>query len=142
MKRRNAVAYLLAEVVALSIACSAAAFVALPSAGALGGITIGVDPRFAFGIVERSVCPDGSLEFTSIRRSYHRPGEAEMHLDCVASDGSRSNVLLQGVLLVLGVAFLAIFVPVFVIFGLPLGLIAYLVTRAIVSLSNGPIGAR
>jgi hypothetical protein len=132
--RRPIVVYLFAQVVALSLACAAAAFVGLPLAGFLGGGAIGVAPDLAFGIVEPVVCPDGSyLEFTAIRRSYHRPGEAELHVECVAADGSRKDVLLPAVLSVLGVAFLAVFAPVLVLVGLPLTLVAYVGTRAILS---------
>jgi hypothetical protein len=125
--------YLLAQVVALSIACSAAVFVGVPSAGFLGGTAIGAAPEFAFGSVERFICPDGTLEFTSIRRSYHRPGEFEPHLACVGADGDRVDVLFRGILSVLGVAFLVAFVPVLLFVGTPLALLAHFVTRALLS---------
>ena len=136
--RRPLLIYLLAQVVALSIACSAAAFVGVPMAGALGGGAIGAAPEFAFGAVKGFTCPDGIQEFTAVRRSYHRPGEFEPHLECVGADGGRVDVLFRAILSVLGLAFLVAFVPVLLLVGIPLAVLAYLGTRAVLSHRNAP----
>ncbi|OGO09969.1 MAG: hypothetical protein A2Y93_10355 [Chloroflexi bacterium RBG_13_68_17] len=68
---------------------------------------MGVAPRQTSAVAAPLLCRDGSQLATSeVRRSYHRPGESEPHLECIASDGTRRNGLLPAIGAVLGLAFL------------------------------------
>jgi len=124
--------HLLAQVLAWTIACSMAGIVGLIGSGAIGGIAMGVAPEFAFGLVEGYVCPEGSsLSYTSVRRSYHRPGESEPVIECVAPDGTRQDVVGRSILAVLALSLLAVFVPSLLIIGVPLAIVAYLLGRLV-----------
>jgi len=68
---------------------------------------MGVAPRQTSAVAAPLLCRDGSQLATSeVRRSYHRPGESEPHLECIASDGTRRDVLFPAIGAVLGLAFL------------------------------------
>jgi hypothetical protein len=98
----------------------------------LAGAAIGVAPEATFGLVERLIRPgDSSLECYGVRCSYHRPGENETHLECVHPDGGREVVVWQAIARVLGLAFLAVFVPVFLVVYLLLSSAAVLVARGL-----------
>jgi len=135
--------HLLAQIVAITLACSVGGFIALVSFGAIGGTAIGVAPQFAFGLVEGYVCPEESrLAISSIRRSYHRPGEAEPVVECVAPDGTRQDVVGQSIVAVLALAFLIVFVPTIVVIGVPLAVIAFLLSWAVLRNRNDPASVR
>jgi hypothetical protein len=140
--QRSLKIHLLAQLIAWTIACCSAGFVGLTSFGALGGVAMGVAPEFTFGIVERAICPEGAqMEFNSIHRSYHQPGEREPHLECVAADGARLDVLLPGILSVLVLSFLVTSGPILLGVGLPLTAIAYLAARAMAKRGAEPAGS-
>ena len=100
--------------------------------GALGGVAMGVAPERTFRLTEGLLCADDArLEYFSIRRSYHRPGEGEPHVECVAVDGTRQDVLLKAILVVLLMAFTAVFVSAFLALLIPFSLAAYFAGRDI-----------
>lgn len=104
---------LLIQLLALVAVCGASAFLALISFGALGGLSIALAPRSAFQMVEGVVCPAGSsIDYYEQKYSYHRPGESEPHVECVAPDGSRTDVTLKAIAAVLAGSFLVCFLPV------------------------------
>jgi hypothetical protein len=114
---------------ALITALMISGFCALVSMGGIGGLAMGVAPEATFGLVENFVCPEGaSLEYYSVQRSYHEPGESEPHVECVSADGTREDALLRAVLTVLGGAFLIVFAPLFI----PLALLALIVPHKLV----------
>lgn len=104
---------LLIQLLALAAVCGAATFLALVSFGALGGVSMAVAPRPVFQLVEGVVCPAGSsIDYYEQRYSYHRPGESEPHVECVAPDGSRTDVTFKAIGAVLAGSFLVCFLPV------------------------------
>ena len=114
---------------ALITALMLSGFCALVSMGGIGGVAMGVAPEFTFGLVGDFVCPEGaSLEYYSVQRSYHEPGESEPHVECVSVDGTRENALIPAILTVLGGAFLIVFVPLFI----PLAILALVVPHKLV----------
>jgi hypothetical protein len=116
--------------VAASLACLGAGFIALISSGAIGGSAIGVAPQVTFDLVEPVLCQPGeTLEFHSIRRSYHLPGESEPRLECVDEAGLRRDVLGRGILYVLGAVFLATWLIAFLLIAIPLVIAALLLVR-------------
>ncbi len=123
-------ASLLTCAVAASLACLGAGFIALISTGAIGGSAMGVAPQVTFDLVEPVLCNSGeTLEFNSVRRSYHQPGEGEPHLECVDETGLRRDVLGQGILSILGAVFLATWLMGFLLISIPLGITALLLVR-------------
>lgn len=102
--------------IAVVIAIIIASIFALILAGAIGGVSIGVAPESTFGLVERFICPEGShLEYLSIKRSYHEPGESEPFLKCVSENGTETDVLGKGIFAVILLfyifAFFLAFIP-------------------------------
>lgn len=103
----------LVQLIGLLVVCGFAGFFALISFGAVGGVSMGVSPEPTFKMVEGVVCPEGStLEYSESRYSYHEPGEAEPHVECVSANGDRSDVTLPAIGAVLGGAFLLCFLPI------------------------------
>ena len=122
--------YIPAQLGAILLAGGLAGFASLILGGALGGVAMGVAPEPTFRLTEGLLCADDArLEYFSIRRSYHRPGESEPHVECVAADGTRQDVLLKAILVVLLIAFAAAFTSVFVILLIPFSLAAYCAGR-------------
>jgi hypothetical protein len=92
------------------LAACVAGFLATILFGAIGGVAMGIAPKTAFGWTAPLLCPPGSfLEYRSVVRSYHRPGESEPHLDCYWRGDRREDVLLKGIALVLGGSWLLVF---------------------------------
>jgi len=110
-----------------------AGFTAIILMGGIGGTAMGVAPEFTFGMVKNIVCPEGTLEYYSQKRSYHEPGESEPHVECVSDDGVQEDVLLPAILGVLGATFLVAFGVVFLLVFIPLAIVAFIVTRKVMS---------
>ena len=104
---------LLVQLLGLLIVCGCAGFFALTSFGVIGGVSMGVSPEPTFKLVEGVVCPEGStVEYYEKKYSYHEPGEAEPHVECVSADGERNDVTLPAIGAVLGGSFLLCFFPI------------------------------
>ena len=76
-----------------------------------------------------SANPVRRSNISSIRRSYHQPGESEPHLECVDEAGLRRDVLGRGILYVLGAVFLTTWLVAFVLIAIPLVITALLLVR-------------
>jgi hypothetical protein len=113
------------------IICPTAVFTALILLGGIGGTALGVAPDFSFGVVRNLICPNGELQYEELRRSYHTPGEREPNLVCISDDGLEKDVILQGVLTVLGATFILVFAISLIILFVPLSIIALVVTGKI-----------
>lgn len=126
------VSHLIVQLALVAVVAAAAALMALILAGALGGVAIGVAPQATFGLVKGVLClPGTELRYSSVQRSYHQPGESEPQLECVWPDGRSQDVLLRGIVAVLGLAFLSSFAAVFVPVFVPLSLLGFIVTHKI-----------
>ena len=107
-----------------------AGFLALITAGGIGGVAIGVAPEFTFRQVEDLICPAGTtLAYDSVQRSYHEPGESEPIVECVREDGTAQDALLRAIFIVLGVTFLAIFLIAFLGLLIPIEIIVLIISR-------------
>ncbi len=121
---------LVALSLALLMACGLSVFPALTLGGALGGAAMGVAPEPVFGLTEGFLCEDDArLEYFSVRRSYHIPGESEPHLECVDPDGTRHDVLPGAILLVVLGAIGAVFAGSFILLAIPFSLAAWFISR-------------
>lgn len=104
---------LLVQLLGLLVVCGCAGFFALTTFGAIGGVSMGVSPEPTFKLVEGVVCPEGStVEYYEKKYSYHEPGEAEPHVECVFANGEHSDVTLPAIGTVLGGSFLLCFLPI------------------------------
>ncbi len=107
-----------------------AGFLALITAGGIGGVAIGVAPEFTFRQVEGLICPAGTtLAYDSVQRSYHEPGESEPIVECVREDGTSQDALLRAIMIVLGVAFLGIFLIAFLGLLIPIEIFVWIISR-------------
>jgi hypothetical protein len=121
---------LVAPILALLLACGLSAFPALALGGALGGTAIGIAPEPVFGLTGGLLCQGSArLEYFSVRRSYHLPGESEPHLECVEPDGTRHDVLPEAIVIVVWGAICAVFAGSFVILAIPFTVAAWLASR-------------
>ncbi len=128
--------HLLVQLLVVVFVGAITGFNALILMGGVGGVAMGVAPEFSFGLVADVVCPEGTLEYYSIQRSYHEPGESEPHVECVSEEGESEDVLLLAVLAVLGLTFAAAFVITFPLMWLPLAVVAWIVTRRVMKTSS------
>ena len=130
--KKKWIAHLIVQLLLLILACGTAGFTALVALGVVGGTSLGVAPQQAFGLVGGLICPAPErLEYTDIRRSYHRPGESEPRVECVSPDGKRRDVTGQAIATVLGVSAVVSFLLVFMVIYLPLGLLGLFVVSKI-----------
>lgn len=131
MTGRRFTSHLLVQLLVVAVAGVSAAFSALVLTGGIGGVAMGVAPEFSFGLVADIVCPEGRLEYYSVRRSYHQPGESEPHVECVGEEGQREDVLVPAILAVLGLTFAAVFVSAFLPVWILLAVTGWFVTRRV-----------
>ena len=104
---------LFVQLFGLLIVCGCAGFFALTSFGIVGGVSMGVNPVSTFEMVEGVVCPEGStIDYYEKKYSYHEPGEAEPHVECISANGDHSDVTLPAIGTVLGGSFLLCFLPI------------------------------
>lgn len=128
---RRFVNHLLVQLILVVVVAATAGLGAFTLMGAVGGTAMGVAPEFSFGLVEDIVCPEGTLEYYSVQRGYHEPGESEPHVECVSLEGEREDVLLPAIGAVLGMTFTAAFVVGFLLLWIPLAVVGWLVTRRV-----------
>lgn len=125
--------HLIVQFVMLIVAATIVFIPAITIMGGIGGTAIGVAPEFTFRLVNGIVCPEGTLEYYSVQRSYHEPGESEPHVECIRPDGHRENVLIPAIFSVLGFTFLTAFSGFLLITFIPLSAVAFILTRKIIS---------
>jgi hypothetical protein len=101
------------SVLIILVVITASAVTALIFMGAAGGSSFAVAPEFNLGLVEGLICPDGTrVEYEEIKRSFHLPGESQPHTTCINDLGEEvEDVTLKSIGAVLGMYFLACFVP-------------------------------
>lgn len=104
----------------LIIVCVASTFIALISFGAIGGLAIASAPEQTFQFVAPVTCPNGTVEYSEFTASYHRPGERGIVVECVQSDGARTDITGTSIFYALVAFYLACFLPLCI----PGGLVA------------------
>ncbi|MBI3162362.1 MAG: hypothetical protein HYZ23_07615 [Chloroflexi bacterium] len=111
------------QIIGIIIVCMVSTFIALVSFGGIAGVAIAADTEKIFKMTAPLACPNGVLEYEEYTASYHRPGESGFFVECVASDGTRTDITGQTLLYSLLGFYLACFLPLCI----PGGLVALIV---------------
>ncbi len=99
------------QIIGLIIVCVASSFIALVSFGAIGGVTMASAPEQTFQYVAPLTCPDGTMEYQQYQASYNRPGEYSIIVECIAPDGTRTDITGASIGYALAGFYLACFLP-------------------------------
>ena len=111
------------QIIGMVIVCMISTFIALVSFGGIAGVTIASSPEQIFQLTESLTCPNGTMEYQEFQASYNRPGESNFYVECVAADGSRSDVTFAAI----GYALLGFYLACFLPLCIPGGLLALIV---------------
>jgi hypothetical protein len=114
---------LIGQIIGIVIVCMISSFVALVSFGGIAGVTMASSPERIFQLVAPLSCPNGKVDFEQYKASYNRPGETNIYIDCVAADGTRTDVTLKSI----GYALLGFYLACFLPLCVPGGLVAIIV---------------
>jgi hypothetical protein len=114
---------LIGQVIGIVIVCMISTFIALVSFGGIAGVTMASSPEQVFQYVAPLSCPDGTMKYEEYTASYNRPGETNFYVECVAADGSKTDITLQSV----GYALLGFYLACFLPLCVPGGLVAIMV---------------
>ena len=114
---------IIGQIIGIVIVCMFASFTALVSFGGIAGVSIASDPEAIFKYAAPLTCPNGAVEYEEYTASYNRPGESNFFVECVASDGTRTDITLQSIGYSLVGFYLACFLPLCI----PGGLLAVII---------------
>jgi hypothetical protein len=114
---------IIGQIIGIVIVCMFASFTALVSFGGIAGVSMASDPEAIFKYAAPLTCPNGTVEYEEYTASYNRPGESNFFVECVASDGTRTDITLQSIGYSLVGFYLACFLPLCI----PGGLMAVIV---------------
>lgn len=102
---------LIGQIIGITIVCMVSSFIALVSFGGIAGVTIASDPQKIFELVAPLSCPNGMMKYEEYTASYNRPGESNFFVECVAADGSTTDITLPSIGYSLLGFYLACFLP-------------------------------
>jgi len=122
MKNRLA-GVIIGQIIGLIIVCVISTFIALVSFGGIAGVAIAANTKQIFQLTAPLSCPNGKVEYQEYTASYNRPGESQFYVECVASDGTRTDITLQSI----GYALLGFYLACFLPLCIPGGLLAIIV---------------
>jgi hypothetical protein len=111
------------QILGVIIVCLLSSFIALVSFGGIAGVTMASKPEQIFQLVSPLSCPGGTVKYEEYSASYNRPGESNIYVECVASDGTSVDITLPSIGYSLLGFYLACFLPLCV----PGGLVAIIV---------------
>ena len=114
---------IIGQIIGIIIVCVISTFIALVSFGGIAGVTIAAKPEQMFQYTAPLTCPNGTMEYEEYTASYNRPGESQFNVNCVASDGTRTDITLQSI----GYALLGFYLACFLPLCIPGGLAAIIV---------------
>ena len=114
---------IIGQIIGIIIVCMISSFIVLVSFGGIAGVTMASDPEGIFKLTAPLSCPKGKVDFQQSHATYNRPGENEFNVDCVAPDGTHTDVSLQSIGYALFGFYLACFLPLCI----PGGLLAIIV---------------
>jgi hypothetical protein len=114
---------LIGQIIGILIVCMFSTFVALVSFGGIAGVTMASNPEKIFGFVAPLSCPNGTMQYEEYTASYNRPGETNFYVECVAADGSSTDITLQSI----GYSLLGFYLACFLPLCIPGGLVAVIV---------------
>jgi hypothetical protein len=109
---------LIGQIIGIVIVCAISSFIALVSFGGIAGVSMASKPEQIFKLVAPLSCPDGTVNFEEYTASYNRPGESNFYVECVASDGTTTDITLPSIGYSLLGFYLACFLPLCVPGGL------------------------
>jgi len=102
---------LIGQIIGIAIVCMVSSFIALVSFGGIAGVTIASNPQQIFELVAPLSCPNGTMNYEEYTASYNRPGESNFFVECVAADGSTTDITLPSIGYSLLGFYLACFLP-------------------------------
>jgi hypothetical protein len=111
------------QIIGIVMVCMMSGFVALVSFGGIAGVTMASSPNQVFQFVAPLSCPNGTVDYEEYKATYNQPGESNIYIDCVAADGTRSDITLQSI----GYALLGFYLACFLPLCIPGGLVAIIV---------------
>jgi hypothetical protein len=114
---------IIGQIIGLVIVCAVSTFIALVSFGGIAGVAIASSTEQIFQLTAPLACPNGTLKYEEYTASYNRPGESNFYVECVASDGTSTDITLQ----VIGYALLGFYLACFLPLCIPGGLVAIVV---------------
>jgi hypothetical protein len=103
---------LIGQIIGIVIVCAISTFVALVSFGGIAGVAMASNTEQIFGLVAPLSCPDGTMKYEQYTASYHRPGESGFYVECVAADGTTTDITGQSIGYSLLGFYLACFLPI------------------------------
>jgi hypothetical protein len=111
------------QIIGIIIVCMMSSFIALVSFGGIAGVSMASSPNQVFQFVAPLSCPNGTVDYEEYRASYNRPGESNIYIDCVATDGTRTDITLKSI----GYALLGFYLACFLPLCVPGGLVAIII---------------
>ena len=116
-------AVIIGQIIGIIIVCVISTFIALVSFGGIAGVAIAANTKQIFQLTAPLACPNGTMEYEEYTTSYNRPGETNFNVECVTSDGTRTDITLQ----VIGYALLGFYLACFLPLCIPGGLVAIII---------------
>jgi hypothetical protein len=114
---------LIGQIIGILIVCMISTFIALVSFGGIAGVTMASSPEKVFQYVAPLSCPNGTMKYEEYTASYNRPGESNFYVECVAADGSTTDITLQSI----GYSLLGFYLACFLPLCIPGGLVAIII---------------
>jgi hypothetical protein len=111
------------QIIALIIVCCMSTFIALISFGGIAGVVIGTKPKESLLYAAKYACPNGKVDYQESHASYNRPGENNIAIECVAPDGSRTDITFTAI----GYSLLGIYLACFLPMCIPGGFLALII---------------
>ncbi|CAG0989295.1 hypothetical protein ANAEL_02200 [Anaerolineales bacterium] len=114
---------LIGQIIGIIIVCMISSFIALISFGGIAGVTMASSSEKIFQYVAPLSCPDGTMKYEEYTASYNRPGETNFYVECVAADGSTTDITMQSI----GYSLLGFYLACFLPLCIPGGLVAIII---------------
>jgi hypothetical protein len=111
---------LIGQIIGIVIVCMISTFIALVSFGGIAGVAMATKTEQVFQFVAPLSCPNGTVNYEEYRASYNQPGESNFYVECVAADGTTTDVTMQSI----GYALLGFYLACFLPLCVPGGLVA------------------
>jgi len=114
---------LIGQIVGIIIVCMVSSFIALVSFGGIAGVGMASNAEQIFQLTAPLSCPGGTIRYEEYRASYNRPGESNFYVECVASNGTTTDITFQSI----GYALLGFYLACFLPLCIPGGIAAIIV---------------
>lgn len=109
--RNRLTGVVIGQVIGIIIVCMISTFIALISFGGIAGVAMASKTDQIFQLVAPLSCPNGTVNYEEYTASYNRPGESNFYVECVASDGTSTDITLPSIGYSLLGFYLACFLP-------------------------------